>query len=152
MFNSISWQAYWLTLCILLAGYYLIIYLVYYRNGVRPDGTTPGLDAEYNYQSESIFSFKTAAATSSEGLMMPDQEHLIQACFDELSAYFEGAKRMKISKEDLLISISKILSKYPALRVSTYRDSIVKIIRSEAEHHCSIHISGEEVSEVWLGS
>jgi hypothetical protein len=144
MLNNISWQGYWLTIALFAAGYYLSIYLLYFRNDFKivfpsklrlpgqtirqGDGTTK--------------SFETAT--------LDQAEHLSDACLDEIQAYFLQAKRSKCVKEDVLYAIQRILSKYPSLKTTSYQDSITTIIRSESEHICSIHLSAEEVLQVWL--
>jgi hypothetical protein len=148
MFNSISWQGYWIFLAILLAGYYLVIYLLYFRSdfSIKPAGNrrlwTP---VEQGGAGQSSL-FPSAAAAGT-----PEVDLLASACVDELGAYFREASRSKTTKEELLFALTQLLSKYPSLPLSEYIVSINNLIRSEAEHHCSIHISSEEVVSVWLG-
>ncbi len=144
MLNNISWQGYWLTIALFTAGYYLIVYLLYFRKDFKivfPDKRS--LNGKTISQEEGTTkSFETATSDQAE--------HLSDACLDEIHAYFHQAKRSKCVKEELLYALQRILSKYPSLKTTSYQDSITTIIRSESEHICSIHLSAEEVLQVWL--
>lgn len=154
MLNSISWQGYWTMLALVLASYYIVIYLLYFRsvfklpfNGRRPEAVSFGS----REVPSSIFSHTQQPTTGS----LPEDsvtDQQANAFVDEVGAYFEEVKRSKVSKEQMLGSIQKILLKYPGLSASSYQDMIINMIRTEAEHHCSLHITSEEVVQVWLGS
>lgn len=155
MFNNITWQGYWITLAFLLVGYYLVVYLLYFRNDFKI-GFAKGsgrkwtaTDENGTMQPSPCSEGQTTETSIRDALTEID--HQVQACTDELSAYFLEAGRSKGSKEEMLFALSKILSKYPALRSSEYADSLQNLICSEAEHHCSLHLSREDISKVWLG-
>lgn len=159
MLNNISWQGYWATLALLTAGYYLVIYLRYFRKDLqvflqqrRPSTTspsaTPAVAAFLKEQTQpSPFSEDTGPdfQTPAEG-----EESLVYAFIDELNAYFESARKAKVMKAEVLFAVQRILQKYPSLNESSYKESIGNVIRTEAEHHCSVHLSEEEISKVWM--
>lgn len=155
MFNNISWQGYWITLALISAGYYLFIYLLYFRNDFKVS-IARGEKRKWNPASDSGATQPTLFGSNVQPADFVNEsntevDHLVHACTDELSAYFQEASRSKGSKEEMLYALSKILSKYSALRSSEYADSLQNLIRSEAEHHCSLHLSAEDISKVWLG-
>lgn len=160
MLNNISWQGYWITLALLSAGYYLVIYLLYYRIDFKvllPRNTD--LKHSGNNSTSLAFVQKSSDQSSLIGeesgseISMPStysDEHLVYACMDELNAYFEEAKREKCVKEEFIYSLQRILQKYPTLKSSHYKESIMSVIISEAEHICSIHLKEDDVVQVWL--
>ena len=158
MFNNISWQGYWLSIALLCAGYYLSIYLLYFRNDFkilsgrktsegsfemaavsRPLKTTPGL---------------SESDTEAEEFQNPDknsEEAIVYACIDELDAFFNEAKKRKCLKEEIISSLHSILKKYPSLKQSGYKASITNVMVGQCEHICSIHLDADDVVRVWFG-
>ena len=159
MLNNISWQGYWTTLALLTVAYYFFLYLRYFRSDVKaylqrqkPATATPtAMPSVATFLKEqvqpSLFpyeeddEFATPADTTVQA---------VYACMDELTAYFESAKKAKVMKAEVTYALQRILQKYPALQTSDYKESILKIIQTEAKHHCSIHLSDEEISKVWM--
>lgn len=164
MFNSISWQSYWLTLALLLAGYYLTIILLYYRSDFsvllhrKSDTRTPTDLTPFPTESgvptlESQPSlFENDAPAEFERPQAGTEEHVVYSCMDELTAFFGAAKRRKWVKEELMQALQGILRKYPALKTSSYKASLSNVIITECEHNCSLHLSVEDVDHVWLGA
>jgi hypothetical protein len=155
MLNNITWQGYWTTIALLSTGYYVVIYLLYFRNDLKIS-LAKGEKRKWTASGESSPLQPTLVDSSLQttGLALESAseiDHLADACADELSAYFQEASRSRGSKEEMLFALSKLLSKYPALRSSEYAASLSNLIQSEAAHHCSLHLSREDVSKVWLG-
>lgn len=150
MFNSISWQGYWIFLAILLVGYYLVIYLLYFRSDFTmklAGSRRQWAPVEQDEASQPlIFQHATEKDASREADLQAS------GCADELAAYFQEASRSKAAKKELLVALTKLLAKYPALRSSSYVEALNNLMRSEAAHHCSVHLSSEEVVQVWSGS
>jgi hypothetical protein len=138
MFNNISWQGYWTTLALISVGYYLVIYLVYYRIDFKlrlhqkPSGETVA----------SLFNFSSPIEKS--------DERLIDDFMDEVRAFFEQARRKKCVKEELIYSLKIILKKFPSLKDSGFSQSLNHVIATECNHICSIHLSEDELKYVWL--
>ena len=163
MFNTVSWQAYWICLALISSGYYLLVYLLYFRNDVKisifdksgpfPEDAPSSVSAEDKGEPTkavlpSLFGEEVAAEFSFPP--KGSEEHVVYSCMDELNAFFEAAKKRKWSKHELLNSLKMILKKYSVLKNSEYKESINNVLVTECEHHCSIHLSAEEVLHVWL--
>ncbi len=142
MINNISWQGYWITLALISAGYYLCIYLLYYRSDFKV------WIHRKPYNSQGIVS---ASASITQPLREEGAEGLIDSCMDELNAFFEEAKRKKVMKEELIFSLQLLLKKYPSIKNSEYQESLSNLIAAQCEHICSVHLNADEVSHVWLG-
>ena len=139
---NISWQGYWIWLAVISAGYYLVIYLLYYRHDLKV-----WIDRK-PYNSDGIVS-------ASESIIQPpvekDAERLIDSCMDELNAFFEESRRKKVMKEELIYSLQLLLKKYPSLKDSEYKESLSNLIATKCEDTCLVRLNADEVYHVWLG-
>lgn len=161
MFNAISWQSYWLTLALLSAGYYGVIYLLYYRSDFKIwvhrrsslDGAPfPGVATTQEGQPGSGNQPSLFEEDGSSDFQFPEggsAEAVVYNCMDELTAFFVQAKRKKWAKAELVQALRGILLKYPSLKNSSYRESLSNVIVTQCEHHCSIHLSAEDKVRVW---
>lgn len=128
MLNHISWASYWKALAIILFCYYVYIFwinrtrLLQYKPVVTPD--LPSLD----------------------DLLHPQAV----ACNSELTAYLEQVALTKPSKKEILFGIHKVIKHYPMLQETVYQPAISKWITFEARDKCAIHLSNEDIRQVWL--
>src|SRR5215218_9364555 len=99
MFNTITWQGYWTTLAQLSAGYYLVIYLLYYRRDFKIEFPKREPSKNYPVASPAVASFMkeqndALSITEEEDLSFvtptDKNERLVYACIDEFNAYLEG--------------------------------------------------------------
>ena len=157
MFNTISWQSYWTFVAVTAAGYYLIVYLVYFRKTVvsifqKSGDTQPGEEAFILHKEEqhqpTLFDQDNKAPTDTA---TGENEHILHACLDELNAFFENQKKTKVIKRELMFGLYTIFEKYPSIRNSDYKESITNLIATQCENICSIHLSAEELKGVWFG-
>jgi hypothetical protein len=132
MMNNIGWQSYWLTIALLCAGYYLVIYIIYFRNDFVLRSAKAGLKKSEN---------SLAAELSPE-------EHLFNTCLNELTAFFEEAKQTEWNKDDLTNSLKKLFNKYSSLNTTEYYGLLTHIVVGQCESNCSIRLSSEEVQGV----
>ena len=161
MFNTISWQAYWITLALTLAGYYAVVYLLYFRKDFkmllpnhRGEVNPMQIDRSGNISDHSSAQTELFDRGSVDQFTRPEagtEEYIVYSCMDEVNAFFEEAKRKGWDKEELLFALRSIFQKYPSLSTSVYKESINNVIRSESEHHCSVHLSAEDLVHVWVG-
>ena len=139
---NISWQGYWIWLAVISAGYYLVIYLLYYRHDLK------AWIHPKPYNSVGI-------VPASESIIQPpvekDAERLIDSCMDELNAFFEESRRKKVMKEELIYSLQLLLKKYPSLKDSEYKESLTNLIATQCEDTCLVRLNADEVYHVWLG-
>ena len=139
---NISWQGYWIWLAVISTGYYLVIYLLYYRHDLK------AWIHPRPYNSDGI-------VPASESIIQPhvekDAERLIDSCMDELNAFFEESRRKKVMKEELIYSLQLLLKKYPSLKDSEYKESLTNLIATQCEDTCLVRLDADEVYHVWLG-
>jgi len=159
MFNAISWQSYWTALAILATLYYAVILLLYYRQDLKtwlqhkkasvataaPATHFPHAD---NHQPLQPSPFE--GEPDFHAPLLGTEEHTAYACMDELNAFFEAARGRKWSRPELLQALRTILSKYPSLKGSDYKESMGRVIVTQCEHDCSIHLKAEDLVGLWL--
>jgi hypothetical protein len=163
MINNISWQGYWITIALLTAGYYLVIYLLYFRKdfsiewskslGSGRKSPFSSVTAE-NSAPQTVTPEQSALFNSSEELQELAKnpiESAVYACMDEVAAYLEETKGSKSVKEELLYGLHSILRKYPAIAGSEYKESVTNVLVTQCEYHCSVHLSADDVVHVWVG-
>ena len=147
MFNTISWNQYFIFLAASISFYYFVVYLLYFRKTIET-GIHQKLDS-FNYDStkkEELTSLFDHPSNVEDNL-----EHTVYACMDELNAFFENSKKSKAVKSELMFGLYTILQKYPSLRNSDYKESLTNVIATQCENICSIHLSAEELKGVWFG-
>ncbi|MDQ3681602.1 MAG: hypothetical protein M3352_00850 [Bacteroidota bacterium] len=157
MINNISWQGYWISIALLTASYYLVLFLLYYRNEFkhlfsarqveRVPSAVPFETNEKVVHQPQLFSGEFSQASVNQE--KPEVIAIEQALKDEVQAFFDEAQK-SITKKDLLVSLQGICNKYPTVFESPYQQSVNQFIIFLAEQNCSVHLSAEEVSGVWL--
>lgn len=158
MFNGISWYSYWVTIALLSAGYYLTIYLLYFRSDFV-FGHRRKEDVGISASSELLQKEEPASVTQPSLFddLAPEfqrpptdsEEEIVYACMDELTAFFEAVKRTQWHKDALHFTLRKILNKYPSLERSSYKESFQKVLTTQCAHHCSIHLDKEDLVRLW---
>lgn len=159
MFNNISWQAYWTTLALVSASYYLVLYWIYFRSDLEAywnrqasnssslTNTFPGTSTTENHQ-QSLFE----PAGDFQHPPKESEEAVVYACMDELTAFFEQSRSSKCIKQEIILLLQALLKKYPTLKTSGYKESFTNVMVTQCEHMCSIHLNADDLVKVWFGS
>jgi hypothetical protein len=155
MFTEISWNSYITIMIVLLAGYYLFMGWRYYRTDIlqlfsgrrftKTDSSgfsAPGPSIKPDQGSHKI--------NMQEAFEKQDLFQIAQSLSDEIRAYLNEAGSNKIQKEEALKSLKIIVAKYPALKGSPFREFIQQVTEKEFETNCSVRLSEEEISELWI--
>jgi len=164
MINNVSWQGYWTSIALITAGYYLFIYLFYFRSDFKIFLNRKS-QGENNVQFTSVSNFQTKGNLVPNSNQQPflfnesgdfetppkeSDEYMVYACMDEITAYFEAVIKTTCEKEKLINSLQLLLQKYPAIKNSQYKESLTNVIVTQCENRCSIHLSAEDVESLWL--
>lgn len=151
MFSNISWQEYWISLVAITLAYYLVIYLVYFRKSLPLSSPKQVYNLDASAKGESQATLFEGNNSKIQQTMKESEEPIIEACMDELNAFFENQKKEKAIKSELMFGLYTILQKYRSLRTSDYKESLTNLIATECENICSIHLSAEELKGIWFG-
>jgi hypothetical protein len=140
MLHQISWPLWWAAMFILTGGYYLAIYFFLVGKKGFP-----------RFKKAAVLNSPASSSPSSPEFEEPEQdseEQMVYRCVDELTAFYAEAKAQMWGKAELLTSLGRLLSHYPGLTTSTYKDSLLHVIVTEAQNVCSLPLTKEEVEQV----
>jgi len=151
MFSNISWQEYWTSLIVLTLSYYFVIYLLYFKRGLHIFSEKHMFNPDISANEESQSTLFEIDKSEVKPTVKDNEEHIIQACMDELNAFFENQKKTKAVKSELMFGLFTILQKYPSVRNSDFKESLTNVIATQCENICSIHLNAEELKGVWFG-
>ena len=160
MLNSISWQGYWTFLALTVALYYAAVYLRYFRGAIRltrnrkslADPGPSATSVSYGFRpSDKSLSDRTGAPRrpAAEGSEEEVDESVLNACLDELTAFFEAAGAARQERPELLACLQAVLSKYPALSHSTYKEAVTGLIVTQCKHYCGLDLDEGDLRRVW---
>jgi hypothetical protein len=142
MFKSITWSNYFTAVVILLALWYGIIILVYYRKEVFNL-----ISGKYKLP----FKKKQQKAVTADE-EEPEQEHT----FEELEGIVTDIRHSilevagkQASKETLLSQLKSRLAFYGGLRQPAFRVAINNFIIQYAAEICGVAFSEDELNEAW---
>ncbi len=130
MFTQISWNSYFIIVGLLSVVYYLFIAWIYYRSDViklisgRRVSNRNFIDGQIN-------------------------QTLLQSFSDEIRAFISEASKDHLDIRSLMASLQLLIRKFPGIRDMTLKKSIQNLIIHECETNCSIHLSEEELRELW---
>ena len=160
---SLTWANFALITGLCLAGYYIVVGLVYNRKNINHLLYPKRKQYSFDIWSQPHFEDESASSVSSnipedktleEVLPINDTSQLapspIQDFIDEIEAY-TLACNMEDSKEELLKNIGKILQKYPSLMNSSLQYLLTEMIAMSCRNNCSIHLSVDELNDLWNG-
>jgi hypothetical protein len=141
MFKSITWSNYYTAVFILLALWYIIIILVYFRKELFNL-----LSGKYKIPTRK----KKQQASDEE--IPEEQEHT----FEELEGIVTNIRHSILeetgentSKGELLTQLKQRLVNYGGLRQPVFRDAINNFIIQYAESICGVVFSEDELNEAW---
>jgi hypothetical protein len=84
--------------------------------------------------------------------MKADQEDGLslkfQSCLDEIKACLQQLANYDPDHSTILHSLALILSKYPALKLSDYHQSLEDLIISECDAHLGIQLRWDELKQI----
>ena len=129
MLSSVSWQQYFSFIAIVTTLYYLALWVIYYK--------------------AKLLSFSGLKAPQSAGNEEVQREEVAgnaQLVIDEIKTVFAGRE----SRNELIHGLQGKLKKYNQWDEPGFREIINAFITAESENKCSIHLSEEDLSALWL--
>ena len=154
MFSNVSWSEYLTFISVSALIWYAFVLYTYYRQDLFQTLQGKKIPAINNLS----FGDHTTSHHQSDAVLENYQPkeaesvHVIQAVTDEIQAYLEEAGKNEVGKEELVTSLTRIVSKYPSLAGSDYKDSLDELLKNEAEINCAVSLSESEISRIWSGS
>ncbi|MCD9015223.1 hypothetical protein [Parachryseolinea silvisoli] len=194
MLNSITWQTFALILLALMAGYYLISVIVFYRgdlvalvkgrlslpsgksklsqtNSLAVVSSTPSLPALMGDIQIEVAREEVPESIDSEDLLFETDENELPETFlpllqkaspsdnlligsvadllQELKTLFKMLQEYNSSKEEGCSLVQSLLTKYPHLAESSFKDSITEYICDVSRKDLSFELQYQDVTALW---
>lgn len=147
MLNNISWASYAYAIIFILLVYYVVVLTVYYKNDIRKlfhpstDVNTYSLkDFLPTNQTDQIESPQPVSSTKMS----------VAELVSILQSLIHNGSSENFHYKEILLSISKQLQNFPEDEVSIIKEKINRFVIAEILHYCSVHLSDEEVSALWM--
>ena len=144
MINNISWASYWTALTILLLLYYAGVLSLFYLPELRHLFSGGRKLSAVDIATDEQLHDESVAEE------MPDLPKEVEALASEVTAFLEQAKYAGSVKEEILFGTQQILKKYPSIKESSFQVGINRLLEFEAKSKCAVHLSHEELRQVWL--
>lgn len=149
MLNNISRASYLYAISIILFIYYAFIFIIYYRNDAqnhfaKVKGRLDRASARGLVSTEKKDDF--IEHNSERDL---EDDALRDLSLDIQSLIKTGASR-NFPKEELLLSLQLQLRKYAGVANANLKNNVSNFIIATCEQYCSIRLSVEEVSALWI--
>ena len=141
MFNTISWQGYWTFIGLALLGYYLSIYLLFFRRR---------RDLRLTRSVDNFFSGSNSIENKRSDSSMDIADQGAESCIDEINAFFDEARRTKATKQELVFALQRLLGKYSHIKNSKNHEALSNLIKTLSEQICSVHLSDADMVQVWI--
>jgi hypothetical protein len=157
MFNNISWNSYLLITAVILAVYYFLIAVIFFKNEITKiffsANSTFRIPHEKGKEENSIVhsdNYSEQVYESSEN----EKEDVIQSSrvhelMNELKKVFKKASDKKFLKEELILALQLTLNNYLRLKESPFFAAINSLIELESQSQCSIYLNEEEMELLW---
>ena len=158
MVSNVSWFEYLVFLIVAVLIYYLVVAYMYYRrdfsflmNGQKNASHNP---LSIPSPSGEILKTVTDGGNNIIQKLPQADENLqfIETFMDEVRAYLTEAGRVKISKDNVLMSINMIAGKYPSLSQLETKDNINHFIKDVVPIKCGISLTDNEIQNIWVTS
>jgi len=178
MLQEITWNNYWAIILVLTIGYYIIVFLLFYKreliNVVKGNVKTldeskislvnsnsemiPSIVQSSMFEEDEGKAFASVHSDNIDEIINNDDNdfheiNLIPYAHelaDEIKQVIEKAREKSYIKEELLFSLQKIIKAYGHLKGTSYHHDINNLITECCKTHCSTHLSADEVATVWL--
>lgn len=152
MLQKYSWSEYWLTVVVVIAIYYAIVLLILYRNGLLPTFSFKKPSLPQNPQKAFTVPAKAPETRSVAPLSNQSEvEAQMKSLIEEVSNFLQDLVGKSYVKEEIIMGLQVIFRDYQEFANTNYQPDINEFIVAEVENFCSVDLSSEEVSRVWMG-
>lgn len=137
MFSNISWQNYLTAVAIVLAVYYLVVVLKFYR-----------------YEIKNLFKLGPKI-TREQGEIQedPPQENdalvEIENLISQVKEVFEMAKDRQLNTGEVEEFLSLVFAQHHSVKHSDWRESVNELVVSESGKVAGIRMTTQQVNDLW---
>ncbi|KAA9038704.1 hypothetical protein FW778_14250 [Ginsengibacter hankyongi] len=148
MLTNISWKEYSIFILVIIFCYYVILILVFYRNDII------NLIKDINYPGRKrVINIDSHLADQDEKDLVDldiDSRDIINQVQQEIRSNLEKAKSKSFIREEIMQSLQLVLKNNSTVKRIQQQEAINNYIRMMCESICSIHLSKEEINQLWI--
>ena len=153
MFTNISWGNYVLVVVLLVASWYLFVGFRFYLEDIKDIATGklkfkfrsfPEVQSNFGSQGSSD-SLSTQSYAAESDQTFQDVDNLVE----KLKNVIADAGQRKLVKQEFMDYLTLVFTDYPSVKNSPFRSSVSELIVSECDKLEAIHLTQEEVEELW---
>lgn len=151
MIKQVSWAEYFSVLAVLIAVYYVIIVLLYYRYEVWQilSGNKKLIAINKSISTDDPPSLMGTSDADIE-TQAPDERKLFSMT-NELMQNLQPVFDEQYTRSELMMALHVELRKYPSLIDTAFQVSVNNYIQKESEIKCSVSLSEQELRGIWKG-
>ena len=149
MLNNISWASYGIAISIIVVIYYVVILVKYYRLDLQKYIQQIS-GRRLSLEKANLISIENNPGSNYNNTFENDIDIFSQQLLSNLQSLVKTGASRKYPREELLLSIQLELQNHPELPDNLQWDSVNNLIISLCKNYCSIHLSREEVSALWI--
>ena len=150
MLNNISWASYLFAIGIIVSLYYVFVLLWYYRQDIQYYLQKSNIRL-YSANKNSNPLLDQARIEIIGELSLEDyQKNVINDLLLSLQFLIKKGAFDNIPKEELLLSLKLKLEHHSGLKDTILQQRINNFIITACTTYCSSHLSGDEVSALWI--
>ena len=132
MFTNISWKEYALVVAAALFLYYAWLLFIFYAKDIL-----------------SIFKNKIPEQGKINENDSDEIFGIVYRLQDEIKETITAAVSKKYTKQEIILSLQKVLEKY-ALQSTPFRYALNNFIERQCQHNTSIHLDADELQQLWV--
>jgi hypothetical protein len=161
MLNRVTWGNYWILVFVLLAVYYLYVFLTFFKKGFfsRPsiNRASKGIKREpAGNPGTDLFSDEKVQRDPAIQNIQQDEDNdniympLVHELTQEVKNFIVNKSKRSYVKEEIVLGIKAIVEEYLSLADTPFYKPLNDFFRFECEATCNIIIDENDIRMIWF--
>jgi hypothetical protein len=150
MLQKYSWSEYWLVVVVGIAIYYAVVFFLLFRNGLLKP---PTLKRPAPTQSPASKPLPVAAAETKPVAKVSKEKEVelqLKSLIEDVTNFLQDIAGKSYVKEEIIMGLQVFMCDYKEFADTAHQPDINEFIVAEVDNYCSVDLTSEEVSRVWL--
>ncbi len=143
------WKIYLILLGFVLAVYYLVIVVRYYKKEIYQFRGRISASEIKNYPAQHSKEQSSKGMVPSNGNNLQELTQQVERLCNALTSSLEEAAEKEYPREDLLLLLRMTLKEYPGFSAQPFRSLVERLINSECERYGFVPLHVVERVEIW---
>lgn len=162
MIRLISWTHFFTVVGALIALYYIVITLVFFRKkilGGGRQGRAPGMsfrsiasssEGEDPANRDGLDTEQISASAPADQVGEPDLYPVANELVETIDEFIVKAGKSQMVKEEVVYGIHRLIGEYPMLRVPGFKIAINNYIGIALKNNCPFGLDDAELAGLWV--